>query len=201
MKKIFILSLTAILLIVCVACAKPKEEAINMELKTSQMRAICELATMDCYYHTVAKYNEKLDNFWPWEAKIKRFWIEYGGVVRLGIDASLVVIDVKDTNVSITMPEAKILHCRVDSDTLSKRSFIVDKESEKPTAQDELKAYDVAEKKLAETASNDKALLTCAKERAMELLKGYVLNVGRVVGKEYNIHWIFVDKDGNPIES
>lgn len=65
----------------------------------TEMRAICELSTMDCYYHNVAKYFEKdaQRGFWGIGKKDKHFWVEYSGVVRMGIDASLVNIEVEDT--------------------------------------------------------------------------------------------------------
>ncbi len=46
--------------------------------------------------------------------KDKKFWIEYGGIVKLGIDVSLVKIDIQDINVTITLPQAKVLSCKVD---------------------------------------------------------------------------------------
>ena len=197
MKKTLILFIVAILLFSCAACEKNEKEATNMEPKSSQMKAICELAVMDCYYHNVAKYKQNLETFWPWEPDIKHFWIEYSGVVKLGVDISLVKIEVEDTTITITMPEAKVLGCKVDSATLTKESFVVAKDSADITAEDEIKAFGEAQKKLEETAANDKALLASAQQRAMELLEDYVTNIGNTIGKEYSIRWIYVDDEGN----
>ncbi|MBQ5390445.1 MAG: DUF4230 domain-containing protein, partial [Clostridia bacterium] len=60
MKKIVVLFLAVSMMVTCVACGQQaKEEPINMEPKVSQMKAICELAVMECYYHNVAKYFEE----------------------------------------------------------------------------------------------------------------------------------------------
>ena len=110
---------------------------------------------------------------------------------------SLVKIEVSDNLITITIPEAKVLGCKVDSATLTKDSFIVDKNSATVTADDEIKAFSDAQKQLEETATNDKALLANAQQRAMELLEDYVLNIGNTVGKEYTIKWVYIDSQGN----
>ena len=43
----------------CVACGKDEIQQEDIEPGVPQMKTICELATMDCYYHNVAKYNEE----------------------------------------------------------------------------------------------------------------------------------------------
>lgn len=201
MKKIITLFLAIITLLSCVACSKVEEDPQNIEPQVSQMKAICELAVMECYYHNVAKFTEEDAEVFLWLSKDKHFWVEYSGVVKLGIDASLVNIEVTDTQITITIPEAKVLGCKVDSASLSKDSFIVDKDSAEIDADDEIAAFDAAQSKLEEIASNDKALLAGAQQRAQALLEDYIYNIGNAVGKTYNIKWVFLDADGNKIGS
>ena len=153
MKKMIALLLALAALLGCAACGQ-KEEAPTVELDVTEMRAICELSTMDCYYHNVAKYFEKdaQKGILGIGKKDKRFWIEYSGVVRMGIDVSLVKVEVEDTQVTITIPEAKVLKCTVDSESLSQNSYIVDKNSAKVEAADEVLAVSEAERQLEETA-------------------------------------------------
>ena len=55
MKRFLSIFLTVIISAMCVSCASPaEEETLNMEPEVSQMKAICELAVMECYYHNVA---------------------------------------------------------------------------------------------------------------------------------------------------
>lgn len=202
MKKIVVLFLAVAMMFSCVACgSRVKEDPIDMEPKVSQMKAICELAVMECYYHNVAKYVEKdaVKGFLGFGKKDKHFWIEYSGVVKLGIDVSLVSIEVADTQITITLPEAKVLGCKADSASLSENSFIVDKDSADIEAADEIKAFDEAQSKLEETASGDKALLASAQQRAQALLEEYITNIGNAVGKQYSIQWVYVDATGNPL--
>lgn len=200
MKKMIALLLALAALLGCTACGQ-KEEAPTVELDVTEMRAICELSTMDCYYHNVAKYFEEdaQKGFLGIGKKDKHFWIEYSGIVRMGIDVSLVNIEVEDTLVTITIPEAKVLKCTVNSDSLSQDSYIVDTDSAKIEAADEVLAFAEAQRQLEETAAKDKTLLANAQQRAESLLKEYINNIGEAVGKEYKIDWIYVDASGNPL--
>lgn len=203
MKKIVFILMTVIILLNCTACNKTNEEPSDIEPQISQMKSICDLAVMECYYHNVAKYFEEdaVKGLFGIGNKDKHFWIEYSGVVKLGIDVSFVSIEIEDTQISITLPEAKVLNTKIDSASLNDKSFIVDKKSADIEAADEVRAFDEAQSKLEETASNDKILLANAQQRAQELLENYITNIGNAVGKQYSIKWIYVDAEGRPLGS
>lgn len=190
-KKIVSIVLAAVMCLTCISCGQ-KEQKMVEEPKVSQVKAICELAVMDCYYHNVAKYfEEDASGIWLWK-KDKKFWIEYSGVVRIGIDASQVQMEVKDKQVEITMPKAKVMNCTVDAATLNTDSFIVASDSAKVEAEDQTKAFREAQKNMEEEASGDSALLAAAQQRAQNLLEEYVKNVGNVTGTEYTITWKYI---------
>ena len=70
-KKIINLSLIGILLISLLSgCGKSedKEEAKSTEPDIMQIRSICKLATVECYYHNVAK-SEKSAGTGIWEKR------------------------------------------------------------------------------------------------------------------------------------
>lgn len=205
MKKIVALLLAVVLVFTCASCGKAEEESSVAEPQiapqVSQMKSICELAVMDCYYHNVAKFLEEDASGALWWKKDKHFWIEYSGVVTLGVDVSLVTIEVNESQITITIPEAEVQGCKVDSTPLTKDSYIVDKNSADVEAEDEIFAIGEAQKQLEETAANDKALLAEAQQRVKDLLEGYVNNIGTAVGKEYTINWKYVDSEGNSISS
>lgn len=203
MRKIFLLLVSMILALGCAACNKKEDEKININIEPeiSQMKSICELATMECYFHNVAKYYEEDAEGSLWWKKDKHFWIEYSGVVTLGIDVSQVNIEVDDNVVTITLPEAKVLGNKVDETTLTEDSFIVETGSADVKAEDQTRAYEEAQKNMIEVASNDTALLASARQRAQILLEDYVKNIGNAVGKEYKINWIYVDSDGKNLQN
>lgn len=176
-------------------CARQQSD----QPQVAQMRAICELATMDCYYHNVAKYNKENATSFLWFTKDKRFWIEFEGVVSVGIDASLVTMEVNGDQVTITIPPAQVLGCKVGDSTLTEDSFIVDKGSAAVTAQDQQEAFREAQEHMELTAASDTALLANAQQRAMTLLENYVRNIGVYTGVNYQITWTYVDGEGNPM--
>ena len=197
MKRSLALFLAIIVTVICSSCASSsKNEPLNIEPQIAQVKAICELAVMDCYYHNVAKFTEEDAQGILWFKKDKHFWIEYSGIVTLGIDVSLVNVEIADTQVTITLPDAKVLSCKVDSASLTEDSFIVDKSSADIEASDEVTAFKAAQDRLEETVSNDKALLASARQSAQNLLEEYVTNIGNLVGREYSIKWIYTDSNG-----
>ena len=201
MKKFVAVLLAGLLFLSVTACGSEEQGLKNIEPEVSQMKAICELAVMDCYYHNVAKFEEEdAEGFLFWQ-KDKHFWIEYSGVVTLGIDVSQVEVEVTDTQVTITMPPAEVQSCRVDSSSLTEDSFIVADGSASIDAEDEVAAFDAAQTALEDTASQDSVLLANAQQRAQSLLEDYIKNVGNMVGKEYSIQWIYLDESGEETSS
>ncbi|MBQ2798638.1 MAG: DUF4230 domain-containing protein [Ruminiclostridium sp.] len=199
MKKIIALAMSLVMCLALTSCNSGNESSVPEKIpepEITKMRSICELATMECYYHNVAKfYEEKAESF-LWFTKDKHFWIEYAGVVTIGIDASLVNVMVEDEKVTITMPPAKVLGCKVDESTLNHRSVIVANGSAAVTAEDQTAAFKEAQREMQDVASNDMMLLKNAQQRAQKLIEDYVVNLGEMVGKEYYVTWLYVTEDG-----
>lgn len=171
-----------------VACSPPAQPI--MRPQASQMKSIAELATMECYFHNVAKYTEKdAAGILLWK-KDKHFWIEYSGIVKIGIDPSLLVVEVKEDNVTIQLPDAKVLDNKVHPTSLSKDSFIVGKNSAEITGEDEILAFKEAQNNMVLAASQDSVLMANAQERAKKLLEEYIVNIGEAVNKKYSITWL-----------
>lgn len=118
-------------------------------------------------------------------------------MVEFGVDASKVKMEVDGTQVTISIPEAKVLNSKVDSSSLTKDSYIVAKNSVEITWEDETAAFENAQEQLKETASNDSTLLAMAQQRVQSLLEDYVNNIAEITGKKYTIKWIYLDDD-NP---
>lgn len=187
-KKIYATLLLIGLSSTLISCTTPQQPSAEPQL--FQMKSIAELATMDVYFHNVAKFNEKdAAGILIWK-KDKNFWIEYSGIVEIGIDASLLDVEVVEENVTIHIPEAKVLGSKVEEATLTKDSFIVDKKSADISAEDEIQAFKEAQDNMVLEASQDQNLLASAQESAQKLLEEYISNIGEAVGKDYSIKWI-----------
>lgn len=203
MKRIIaILLMIASLLSLC-ACGDSSIPTAPEEPQITQMRTICELATMDCYYHNVAKYYEKDADkgILGFGKKDKKFWVEYSGEVTIGLDATLVALQVSGDQVTITIPPAKVLGAKVYSDSLTTDSYIIDKDSADITAEDQTRVFENAQADMLAQASNDHLLLFNAQQRAQMLLEDYVTNIGNAIGVTYQINWIYLDENGKPIDS
>ena len=201
MKKLMCILISAVLTLSLAACSNTEPDPVDLEPDTSQMKAICELAVMDCYYHNVAKYELKDAEGFLWWTKDKNFWIEYSGVVTLGVDVSRVTVEVDGTKVTISIPAAEVLSCTVDSSSLTEDSYIVAKDSAAIEAEDEIEAFSVAQADLEVTASQDTALLASAQQQAQQLLEDYITNIGKATGKSYSIEWIYLDENNVPVGS
>ena len=191
-----VLILCTLVLTSCGVPEKPKDV-----LEASQMRAIAELAVMECYYNNVAKFKEEdVSGFLFWK-KDKHFWIEYNGIVKLGIDVSKLKLEVNNTDVKIYLPAAEILDSEVDPKSLTEDAFIVEDGSAKVTAQDENTAFAVAEQNMLDTAMQDTSLMKSARDRVKTLLEGYVMNLGKHLNIEYKIEWIDLPAESDSIDS
>lgn len=68
--------------------AKEEENIVVNKPALSQIRSICELATLECYYHNVEKSAKTKGTGLAHVGEKKKFWIEYTGVAKTEIDMS-----------------------------------------------------------------------------------------------------------------
>lgn len=198
MKKIIAFCMLLIFCSSLLACGEIPSVAV--EPQVSQMRAICELATMECYYHNVAKYyQDGGTGAFGIEKKDKHFWMEYSGKLIIGVDASLITMTIEDTVVTITMPPAFVKNCTVDSNSLTTDSYVVAKDSAKIKASDQTKAVEEAQENMKISAASDAVLLLNAQQRAQMLIEDYVHNIGNVFNVDYTISWVHVNENGIPL--
>lgn len=192
MKKIIaVISMCVMMICSLSACGlKQKDTSVEKVINITQMKAICELATLECYYHNVAKVSKEKDVLW-WDTKAE-LWIEYSGIVKVGVDISDLDLEVNGEVVNITMPKAAVLSCEVDETKLNKDSYIMIREglgAEKITADDQTLAFQTAQDSMREAAETDEELISQAQQRAEDLLESYINNVGDILGKKYTISW------------
>ena len=184
-----------------------KEEPKTFELSEySSVSDICELATLRSYYHNVALYEEKPEGAakvisdiltWPFNELLKtgykQFWLEYSGIVEIGIDlkADRIQINNHDAGgiVDIYVPDAKVLNVDADENSFSKP---LDETGlfTSITAKERSDAYAAAQENMRQEAENDQALLRRAKNNAKILLERYIINLGKEMGVEYTVNWV-----------
>ncbi|MEY8332106.1 DUF4230 domain-containing protein [Lachnospiraceae bacterium 47-T17] len=190
-KKFLPAMLFFVILLALAGCgAKEAEQEASPEISISEMRSVCELATLECYYHNTAKLDsEKKVLFWNTS---KKLWIEYSGIAKLGVDVSKLDMKVDGTTVTIVMPDAEILECKVDETSLSEESFYSETTglgSGKVGAKEQTEAFAEAQAQMQTEVENDETLFIQAKDRAKLLLENYVKNIGDAIGVAYEVRW------------
>lgn len=193
-RTLFLLFLVTTMLLT--ACGK-KEEEPKQELSVTQMQSICELAALKTYYHNVAKITKEKEVLW-WDTT-SELWIEYSGIVKLGVDIAGLDMQVDGEQVTITIPRAKVLSCQVDQTSLNQDSYYTNREglgAEKINADDQTEAIKTAQENMLENVQSDESLLQQAQQRAQELLEQYVKNVGDAMGKTYEVSFVIADEAG-----
>lgn len=198
-RTLFLLCLVTTMLLT--ACGK-KEEEPKQELSVTQMQSICELAALKTYYHNVAKITKEKEVLW-WDTT-SELWIEYSGTVKLGVDIAGLDMQVDGEQVTITIPQAKVLSCQVDQTSLNQDSYYTNREglgAEKIKADDQTEAIKTAQENMLESVEADDSLLQQAQKRAEELLEQYVKNMGDAMGKTYVVNFVTVEDAGTATDS
>lgn len=162
----------------------------------SSIKSVCELSTLKCYYHNVATYEKNAHGLLKvFGSGYKKIWIEYSGIVNLGIDINKVDISEPDTNnvITIKIPDAEVQSTSLDKSTLSEP--LTDKGVfTKITTEEKTEALSSAQQNMKETAQKDTSLLVQAKEHAKLILQGYINNLGEEFNEEYTIKWVDVSE-------
>lgn len=184
------------LLLLTTACGKAEAPALPVP-QEEQMKAICQLAVLECDYHNLAKFEQKDASKFLWMTKDKRFWVEYSATAVLGIDVNRVSMELQSDVVKVTLPKAEVLRCKVNGDSLSPDSYIVDKDSAPVTAQDEVYAFQEAQDKLQQTVEADGDMLNLAQTRVEDLLRNYVNSLAKATGTEYRVEFHYIEEDEN----
>ena len=157
------------------------------------IQKVCELTTLECRYHNVAVVDEEGGML---GAKKRIIWLEFDGIIELGIDVKQVRIEepTKQGVVKIYLPPAKILSCDKDESTISKPVYDVGLFSEF-TGEDERELANTADREMKNDAQVNEAILSYAYENAKNILEQHVINAGKMIGKDYTVEWAVASED------
>lgn len=200
MKKIKLLIVTTLIFCFILSGCKQNNNVIVKEPDITQIRSICNLATLECYYHNVAKSKKVADS---WFKKDREFWIEYTGIAKIGIDMSKVNMEISGNNITVTLPNAELLDIDIRENDLNEESYIKSADGwirNKITADDQTAAINSAQIEMSESVKSNKSLLLNAQDRAKELIENYIKKLGEISNIEYQIKWVYEDSAETNIE-
>lgn len=194
MKKIIILISSVLIFCVFIAGCSQEVTTQNVQPDIVQIRSICNLATLECYYHNVAKSTKEAGS---WFQDDREFWIEYTGMAKVGIDMSKVTIEINNDVVTVFLPDAKLLSINILEETLNEDSYVMSEDGlifkNKITADDQTSAINTAQKQMEDSVKSNSALLANAQGRAQTLIENYINNLGEISGVNYTIKWVYED--------
>ena len=181
------IALIAVVIFVCgYFLLKPTDD--NNTHHTLDIQMICELTTLECHYHNVAVYQEDGGLL---DIGKKNVWIEFDGIVEFGIDASQVHIEApnEDGIVRVHLPKAKILASDVEESTISKPVYDLGLFAEF-TGEDERQLINHANEQMVNDAALNALIFNQAYNNAKNIIEQHIINLGRLVGKDYTVEWI-----------
>ncbi len=209
-KKIIAAAVLGLFMAAVCSCAKEPEDGtpvMNDIIETpepaetvkisypdiSQIRSICELATIECYYHNVAKSVKEKGSGLLHIGEVERtFWIEYSGVAKLGIDMSKVTMEIEKEHIIITIPQAELLGLSDYSFTEDSYISSDDGLNKNPiTAQNQTEAVAAANEHIRGLFENDDSMLLRAQDRARKLIENYIKQIGEITDASYQVEWIY----------
>ena len=186
-KRIFALFFTT-LIVALMLCSCSSENTAS--LNEDDAKAICELATLKCYYNNVAIAKKEKENIFQ---KDRELWIEYEGVATIGFDMTKLALKTNEDKVTVTLPKPELLGLEVNKETLNEKSYVASSDGvifkNKITSEEQQKAIDNAQKQMEKTVSENKLLFHQAETRAKELITNYINQIGKVTNTEYTIEW------------
>lgn len=176
-----------IILLSLAGCGKKTDDQF------ASINSICELASLKCYYHNVAEFSDPGNSFIVRYGN-KTAWIEYSGIVKMGVDASKISVDPPDKNgnVVVTMPHAKVLSVNLDIDSINE-DWVENGLFAKIDAEDRTKAIAEAQANMKENATSNPLLIKQSEERAKAMINQYIVFVGEKLGKNYTVTWNMIE--------
>ena len=173
-----------------------KTTSIDLQISESSIQRICELATLDCYYHNVSEWRKPASI----TSGTKKLWIEYDGIVRAGVNADRLRLSDPDSDntIIVTIPDATILSMDLDEESI----YEIDSSGplwgflpiyESVNTEERKEALADAQEDMMASASKNRMILEEARERAKMIIEKNIIAIGEASGKNYKVR--FVDAD------
>lgn len=190
LKKIRIIALATLFVLMVTGCSPaPVSKGFT------HLKRISELATLKAYYHNVA---EKIDGGVLVGIGYQKMWIEYAGIVTIGINPSKVTLTNPDDKgvVKVTIPKAEVLGIDFDENSIKEYADgnLAFTGLSFSTTQ-KLETLSEAQNNMKLEVSSNESLLLQGQDRAKEVIEKYIQSVGNSIGKTYTVEWIELNEE------
>ncbi len=151
------------------------EEPTKMtsDLLSQQIQNISELAVVEYNYTNMGKF-ENQATFYGWKVPFttKSFIISYDGKIKVGIDMSLVEIKIKGKNISVSVPEAKILSHEIDEKSIE--IFDETKNIFNQISITDYNQFAIDQKDKMETSVKEKGIIKESQEKTEKVITSFI---------------------------
>ncbi len=151
------------------------EEPTKMtsDLLSQQIQNISELAVVEYNYTNMGKF-ENQATFYGWKVPFttKSFIISYDGKIKVGIDMSLVEVKIKGKNISVSVPEAKILSHEIDEKSIE--IFDETKNIFNQISITDYNQFAIDQKDKMETSVKEKGIIKESQEKTEKVITSFI---------------------------
>ena len=176
------------------------EVSDNIEPSVEAIREICELCTLECTYHNVAKSVKTAGTgIMDFGKRERKFWIEYDGTAKIFFDLSNIKMKASGDTIYIKLPDPTIEYDIVQG-SWNEDSYVISKDNKffqknEITADDQIKAITDAQNDMKESVEENDTLIKAAKSQAKAVIESYIDSVGQTTGCKYTISWNYDDAE------
>ncbi len=162
---------------------------VSVELITSEIQDIGELATVEYLYTDAGKFEDPAKVFGkeiPFSFTTKSFIAKWDGIIKAGVNVDEITVEVRDFNkeIIVHIPEAEILSHEIDGESIEtldeKNGFF------NSIKVDDIREFDVISKEAMEQRAIENGLLDKAYENAKVIIYR-LINTGMVEELGYTI--------------
>lgn len=192
-KKLLRVLLLIVSTIPLLSSCKKNTPKLNVE----ELKNICEIAVLECYYHNLAKIHKDADGLF---ASDSTMWIDYTSTVKVGFDVSKIKITINDNTVKIELPEAKALEePKIDEKSIT--TVTSKKAAEKISTEKKLSAIEDAKKAIIDELNQNSNIKKTAENRLKRILKNYIEQIGVFSGISYEVEWESLEEKTGNVET
>lgn len=198
MNKNYLKSLKALLLaalmvlgVLAAGCNKP--ETKKQEINTNDLVKMCQLATMDCRYHSYIMSSAENTDIWSKlfnpDSKTSCL-MEYDGVYSVGVDFKSVTVAENVATVTISAPY--VLSVKISQEE-NPTIYIYNEDSTFKIFNNKLglneadELYKLAEQELKADVEGNQLNFEEALNNAKNLITAYIESIGKITETEYQI--------------
>lgn len=167
------------------------QDNISEDELNKKIHSMKKLATVEVYYHNVGEsIIDPKDGITHLGESQRKYWVEYTGSAKIGIDTSKIEAKIKGNVITISMPKPEIIDW--DWNSKNAETFVTPDSFNSNEINSEVKdeTINTAQKTMREEIEKNSALFRQSEDNAKSTIQSFVDKMSEVNGIQYNIKWV-----------